>query len=112
MSVCQVLFIRPQPIQSRLMFAVITLLTTNLSAAEPVNFQRDVRPLLSEACFHCHGPDDKHREAELRLDVGDALPDGLIVAGDPAASELIKRITSDDPDLKMPPPDSGKGAVG
>jgi dsRNA-specific ribonuclease len=84
------------------------LLPESLSAAEPVDFQRDVRPLLSEACFHCHGPDEKHREADLRLDVGDALPDGLIVAGDPAASELIKRITSDDPDLKMPPADSGK----
>lgn len=112
MSVCQFFSIRSQPIRSRLIFAVggllFGLLTANLSAAEPVDFQRDVRPLLSEACFHCHGPDDKHREADLRLDVGDALPDGLIVAGDPAASELIKRITSDDPDLKMPPADSGK----
>ena len=94
--------------QSFAVGALLGMLTANLSAAEPVNFQRDVRPLLSEACFHCHGPDDKHREAELRLDVGDALPDGLIVAGDPAASELIKRITSDDPDVKMPPADSGK----
>jgi len=105
-------FERSTLVQSRQSFSVggllLALLTTNLSAAEPVNFQRDVRPLLSEACFHCHGPDDKHREADLRLDVGDSLPDGLIVAGDPAASELIKRITSDDPDLKMPPADSGK----
>ncbi|MBI1314677.1 DUF1553 domain-containing protein [bacterium] len=87
---------------------LLGLLTSQTSAAEPVNFQRDVRPLLSEACFHCHGPDDKHREADLRLDVGDALPEGLIVPGDPPASELIQRITSDDPDLRMPPPNSGK----
>ncbi|MHC4878972.1 MAG: PSD1 and planctomycete cytochrome C domain-containing protein, partial [Planctomycetota bacterium] len=112
MSVCQLSSIRPQPIRSRLTIAfgvlLFGLLTADLRAAEPIDFQRDVRPLLSEACFHCHGPDEKHREADLRLDVADALPDGLIVAGDPSKSELIQRITTDDSDLQMPPPDSGK----
>lgn len=77
-------------------------------ADEPVSFQRDVRPVLASACFHCHGPDEAHREAELRLDTGKVLPEGLIIPGDAAASELIRRITSDDPDRRMPPPDSGK----
>lgn len=83
-------------------------------AAEPaVNFGRAVRPILSRNCFACHGPDESHREAGLRLDLrepGLVKPsDGAaaIVPGDPAASELIRRITSDDPDLKMPPPNSG-----
>ncbi|MGA0038293.1 MAG: PSD1 and planctomycete cytochrome C domain-containing protein [Pirellulales bacterium] len=78
--------------------------------AQDVDFNRDVRPLLSNRCFKCHGPDEEKREAGLRLDVRDAaiteLDSGTraIVAGHPADSELIARITSDDPDLVMPPP--------
>ena len=81
---------------------------TTAHAADRVDFQRDVRPLLSATCFQCHGPDAKHREADLRLDVADALPEGLVVAGDPDDSELFQRLVSTDPDLQMPPPDSGK----
>ena len=94
LSLCQFSSIRSQRIRSRVGVAVIALLpgllTANLSAAEPVNFQRDVRPLLSEACFHCHGPDDKHREADLRLDVGDSTRLGAAVGRLPPWSPLVE----------------------
>ncbi|MBA4016101.1 MAG: hypothetical protein C0483_02825 [Pirellula sp.] len=78
-----------------------------------VDFSRDVRPLLSQHCFACHGPDAGSREAGLRLDRADAalaeLESGAtaIVPGKPEASELIARITTDDADLRMPPATSG-----
>jgi hypothetical protein len=77
-----------------------------LQAAEPtVDYARDIRPLLADACFACHGPDEAHREADLRLDQPGHT---AIKAGDPGASELIARITSEDPDSVMPPPHVGK----
>ena len=87
-------------------------LLTNASAAEAkVDYNRDVRPILSENCFACHGFDEASREAELRLDVSDSATadrDGhaAIVAGDSAASEAWRRITSDDESEVMPPVDS------
>ncbi|MCC6491550.1 MAG: PSD1 domain-containing protein [Pirellulales bacterium] len=84
------------------------------AAAGEVDFNRDVRPILAENCFACHGPDPAHREADLRLDAFAAASDDVLGAesvvtpGDPAGSALIERITSDDPDLRMPPTDSGK----
>ena len=67
----------------------------------PVSFNRDVRPILSDNCFHCHGP-DKQR-SHLRLDVADVpLEMGAIIPGNPASSELVKRITSSDPEYRMP----------
>ena len=78
--------------------------------AEGPDFARDVRPILSNRCFKCHGPDEDHREAGLRLDVREAalaeLDSGTraIVPGHPDDSEVIARITSTDPDLVMPPP--------
>jgi hypothetical protein len=83
-------------------------------ATAKIPFSRDVRPLLAKNCFACHGPDEETREAGLRLDVRDvataALESGnrAIVPGDLAASELIRRITSDNPDERMPPADSGR----
>ena len=81
------------------------------SAAEStLDFNRDVRPILSDRCFSCHGPDNEDRHAGLRLDIRDAaiapLDSGLVavVPGDPAKSEIISRITSSDPDVVMPPP--------
>lgn len=80
-------------------------------AADPerVDFQRQIRPILAAKCFTCHGPDEAAREADLRLDLAsDALADrggyAAIQPGDHEASELWQRISSDDEDLRMPPP--------
>jgi hypothetical protein len=79
--------------------------------AAPLDFNRDVKPILSDQCFHCHGPDSEARQAELRLDIREGLfrkkkDVTVIVPGQPEASELVRRIDSDNPDEKMPPPDS------
>jgi len=76
-----------------------------------IDFTRDIRPILSNACFRCHGPDGQNREADLRLDTKeDALGerDGhpIIQPGDSAASEMIRRLTTDDADQRMPPADA------
>ena len=82
------------------------------SAAEPkVDYNRDVRPILSENCFACHGFDEAARQADLRLDVAESATadrDGVpaIAPGDAAASEAWRRIASDDESEVMPPPDS------
>lgn len=84
---------------------------TALAAAIPETpeFNRDVRPILSDNCFACHGPDAGHRHADLRLDVReDAVQASAIAPGDAAASELIARIVATDADLIMPPPESNK----
>lgn len=83
--------------------------------AQDVDFNRDIRPILSNHCFQCHGPDDDSRQAELRLDqraaavAGDGeQSSGVIVPGDARASALFQRVTSSDSDLQMPPPEFGK----
>ncbi|MBM4021895.1 MAG: DUF1553 domain-containing protein [Planctomycetes bacterium] len=81
-------------------------------AAEPVVFGRDVRPVLAEKCFACHGPDVAEAKGDLRLDsraaaVGEPGK-GAIVPGEPDQSELVRRILSTDPDDRMPPPESHK----
>ena len=78
-----------------------------------IDFNRDIRSILSDKCFRCHGPDSAAREAGLRLDREEAAKadrDGqrAIVPFKPAASELIRRIISTNPDERMPPADSGK----
>ena len=80
-------------------------------AAEPVSFSRDVLPILSDNCFSCHGPDEGHRKADLRLDTREgATADAIqaVVPGRPEASELIRRIVSTEEDEVMPPPKSHK----
>ena len=77
--------------------------------ATPVDFRRDIVPILSDRCFQCHGPDAKAREADLRLDrAADLLrqADPLVVPGRASASELVRRLTSNDDDVRMPPPES------
>ena len=94
---------------------IVCIGASSLLAAEPsmlperIEFNRDVRPILADNCFHCHGNDPKHREAKLRLDVReDALRSEVIVPGKPSESPLIQRILTTDADEKMPPPDSHK----
>jgi len=82
-------------------------------ATRTIEFNRDVRPILSDICFQCHGPDQKQRKADLRLDTEEgALADlggrRAIVAGKPDDSELYLRIIATDPAEKMPPEKSGK----
>jgi hypothetical protein len=74
-----------------------------------IRFNEHIRPILSEHCFACHGRDSASREGELRLDVRKAAIDsGAIAPGDAEQSELVSRITSDDPDLVMPPAEAHK----
>src|SRR5215216_3176382 len=83
----------------------------SVSAAEKgeIQFNRDVRPILSDSCFLCHGPDKNQRKGKLRLDDREAaVKKGAFVPGDAGKSELVKRIFTNDPDDQMPPPDSGK----
>ena len=90
----------------------ISPLLAALVAALPVfgaklDYNEDVRPILSENCFYCHGPDGNKRKAKLRLDVREvALQKKAFVPGDPAASDLVKRLFSKDSEEVMPPPDS------
>src|SRR5207237_559561 len=79
---------------------------------QAVDFNRDVRPILSNKCFACHGPDDKVRKADLRLDTKEGATadhDGrrAVVPGKPEASELVARITAQDSEV-MPPRKTGK----
>lgn len=75
------------------------------------DFSREIRPILAENCFQCHGQDEAMREADLRLDVPAGpfqTDDPAIVPGDSRRSELFRRLVSRDDDLRMPPPESGK----
>lgn len=97
-----------------IVWAVVGLIQIPLDASEPrIEFNRDIRPILSDACFQCHGPDEAQRHGGLRLDsAGEAHNGGdsgaAIVPGDADASEVWRRVVSNDPDSMMPPPDSGK----
>ncbi|MFN4257913.1 MAG: DUF1553 domain-containing protein [Gemmataceae bacterium] len=80
---------------------------------ERVEFNRDIRPILSDKCFHCHGPDKAQRKADLRLDIeegafADLGNNQVIAPGDLAHSELYQRITASEPRFRMPPANSGR----
>ena len=98
----------------RLMLAVaFSSVTACVQADDKVDFARDIRPILSDACFQCHGPDQTQRKADLRLDTregafSESSGNIPLVAGKPDESEVYLRISSDDPALLMPPPKSGK----
>jgi hypothetical protein len=88
---------------------------SGIAGAAEIDYQRDIRPILSDHCFACHGVDAKKREAELRLDTADGATAELdsgdghaIVPGKSAQSILVRRITSTDKDERMPPAKSGK----
>jgi hypothetical protein len=97
----------------RLLSTSLLLSATTVSAATKLDFNRDIRPILSDNCFACHGFDAKKRKADLRLDTPEgayALIDGVqaIKPGDVKASTIIERIVSTDEDEVMPPPESHK----
>ena len=84
--------------------------------AQEIQFNRDIRPILSNKCFLCHGPDEKKRKADLRLDLREgAIADlggyAAIVPGKPDESELLARVAHSDPDELMPPPKSKRGQL-
>ena len=84
------------------------------AAQKDLDFNRDIRPILSDHCYACHGPDENKRKAGLRLDrleeALNTLKSGnrAIVPGDAEKSTLVQRLTSRDPDEVMPPPKEGK----
>ena len=86
---------------------VVTVQIPQSSADEPIRFERDVRPILSDKCFHCHGPDEMDRQADLRLDLEEEAG-AVISPGSIEESELLARVFSDDAELVMPPPDAKK----
>jgi len=103
--------VRDEWLSVALFFCVIQL---GAEAEEKVSFSRDIRPILAENCFQCHGPDENTLEADLRLDRREGaiaeLDSGevAILPGDPEASALIARVAESDEDLRMPPADTGK----
>ena len=101
------------PLTSGILFLSIAMIASAGATAAEVRFNRDVLPILSAKCFACHGVDKARRTADLRLDVREvalADRDGVpaIVPGRPEQSELIRRISSSDPDERMPPQDEGE----
>jgi len=107
---------RPTPFSLVVALSITFALASSVNAAEPakLSFNRDVRPILSENCFQCHGFDDKTREAGLRLDQHDAAikktDSGVfpIVPGSADKSDVIARVTSKDKEMMMPPPSTHK----
>src|SRR5438045_4511328 len=76
---------------------------------DKLQYNRDIRPILSQNCFACHGPDSASRKAELRLDQRDAaIASAALVPGKPDESSLVERIFSTDPDMQMPPASAHK----
>ncbi len=91
----------------------VALAASGLAAKETVDFNRQIRPILSRNCAACHGSDEKQRQAGLRLDERESAvaahdANRAIVPGDPKKSELVRRVSSDDTDERMPPPSTGK----
>jgi hypothetical protein len=79
------------------------------TGSAPISFNRQIRPILSNNCFACHGPDEKQRETKFHFDTKEAafLEEGVIIPGNATKSKLVWRITNPDPEKRMPPPDSG-----
>lgn len=91
------------------LFVVVLFVSNNCLAQEPVNFERQIKPILAENCFACHGIDSEARQADLRLDDREsAIESGAIEPGDPEFSSLIERVFDSDESTIMPPPDSHK----
>src|SRR3954468_7113477 len=94
----------------------VALLSSTLAAPASageakISFTRQIKPILAGKCFACHGPDEKERKAELRLDVRDEAVPAVIKPGDGKHSEVVVRIISTNADTRMPPADSKKPAI-
>ncbi|MFM1995683.1 MAG: hypothetical protein RLZZ111_70, partial [Planctomycetota bacterium] len=103
---------RPLALPTAAVLLAVLDIATASAVAAGISFNRDVRPILSDNCFACHGPAED-RGGDLRLDVrDDAVADrggyAAIVPGKPAESEILRRILSSDPDAVMPPPRAKK----
>ena len=98
--------------KQRILLAALMLslaIAATACADAPIEFNRDIRPILSENCLYCHGQDGNKRKADLRLDVRDvAIETGAIVPGNAGASVLLERIHSTDAEVLMPPPTSNR----
>jgi hypothetical protein len=97
--------------------SLVSVLVVRAAIAASVEYDRDIRPILSDNCYQCHGPDEKARKAKLRLDMKDSafrVEDGvaIIKPGKSAESELFRRITTEDLDDVMPPPRSNHKLTG
>ncbi|MBI2480334.1 MAG: DUF1549 domain-containing protein, partial [Planctomycetia bacterium] len=92
----------------RVVLALLFALASHSAlGAEPLEYNRDIRPILADNCFRCHGADSASRKADLRLDQrASAIDSGALTPGQPEESELLRRILSDDPDEMMPPPET------
>ena len=102
------MLVRPTPLHC-LVLSLGCLGASSVVAAEPatLEYNRDIRPILSENCFYCHGPDANKRKGKLRLDLREeALKKKAFIPGDAAGSELVKRLFSKDTEEVMPPPDA------
>src|SRR5688572_24115359 len=100
-----------RPVSRGLLLALLSAswVAAARAADRPLEYNRDVRPILIDACISCHGPDSASRQAELRLDRrDDAVDMAAIVPGDPDSSEMIRRILSEDESEVMPPPETKK----
>lgn len=105
---------RKEPCKAAVVFLLVCSFARSLLAATTLDFNRDVRPILSDHCYACHGPDTNKRKAGLRLDQMDSAygvlksGDRAVVPGQPDKSALVRHITSKDPDEIMPPPKEDK----
>jgi hypothetical protein len=94
------------------LYGVASFVSAQHEAMGEISFNRDIRPIFAETCFHCHGPDEESREENLRFDVPEsafAEREGgyhALVPGDPDASEAWLLITDPFPEYRMPPPES------
>src|SRR5579871_708784 len=112
------MFARPQNGRIGLFsLAIVSTATVALAGNGPIpqtiDFNRDVRPILSDNCYFCHGPDKNKRKADLRLDTHDGIfstikDHHIVVPGKIADSELFRRVTASDPQERMPDPHSNK----
>src|SRR5206468_12940158 len=99
------------PATIRICLSLLVVALPLAAADKPVDYSREVRPILANSCLACHGPDEKARKAKLRLDVRTEAVKKAIVPGKASESPLVQRVTSKDPDEVMPPAHAKKPAV-